>query len=205
MLHRTTTACVFALGLVWLSGCSRGPSRIYPPSIDASAAGVKAMEMYDTNKDGKLSGAELDKCPALKAAMAQIDTDGDGTITAAKITARIRAWQESKVGRTQLTCTVLRNGRPLAGADVKFVPEKFLGDSIKPAEGKTDQNGIATISIPTTDRSDPPGVALGFYRVEITKAGENVPAQYNTNTTLGHEVSHDARAAMEGIKFSLKY
>jgi hypothetical protein len=30
-----------------------------------------------------------------------------------------------------------------------------------------------------------PGVAQGFYRVEITKAGENIPAKYNTATILG--------------------
>jgi len=162
--------------------------------------------MYDANKDGKISGAELDKCPALKAAMAQIDTTGDGAITAAKITARIRAWQESKLGRMSLSCTVQHNGQPLSGAEVKFVPEKFLGENMRPASGKTDQYGMAMLSVPTSGaRDDPPGVAPGLYRVEITKPGANIPAKYNTETTLGQEVALDAKGMQEGIKFNLKY
>ena len=66
-----------------------------PPSIDAVAAGTEAMKMYDTNHDGKISGAELDKCPAIKAAIAQIDLSGKGEVTAEMITARIKKWQDS--------------------------------------------------------------------------------------------------------------
>ena len=45
----------------------------------------------------------------------------------------------------------------------------------------------------------------GWYRVEITKAGENIPAKYNTHTTLGQEIALDAAGIREGIKFSLQY
>ena len=196
---------MLAVGLVLAMGCSKRPGRLHPPAIDASAAGTMAMEMYDTDKDGKLSGAELDKCPALKSALAQIDKSGDGTITAAKITARIKRWQDSKFGRIALSCTVLRNGQPLPDAEVQFVPEKFLGDNIKTASGKTDRNGGAIISVPTSGRDDPPGAAPGLYRVEITKAGDNIPPKYNTNTTLGQEVALDAKGIQEGIRFDLKY
>jgi hypothetical protein len=137
--------------------------------------------------------------------MAQIDTTGEKAITAAMITARVKAWQNSKLGRMSLSCTVLHNGRPLADAEVKFVPEKFLGENMKEASGKTDQNGVAMISIPTTDRKDPPGVAPGLYRVEVTKATEKIPAKYNTETTLGQEVALDAAGIREGLKFDLKY
>jgi hypothetical protein len=204
MFVRAITSCTLAVSLIIAAGCPRTPPRLYPPAIDASAAGAKAIEMYDTDKDGKISGAELDKCPALKAAMAQIDTSGEGAITAAKITARIKAWQESKLGRMSLSCTVLHNGKPLPGAEVKFVPETFLGNNIKTASGKTDQNGVAMISVPTTDRQDPPGVAPGLYRVEITKASE-IPAKYNNDTTLGQEVALDAQGLREGVRFDLKY
>ena len=205
MFVRTMTGCALAVILAVAVGCQRGPSRLYPPPIDASAAGAKAIEMYDTDKDGKISGAELDKCPALRAALAQIDATGEGSITAAKITARIKAWQDSKLGRMSLSCTVLHNGKPLANAGVKFVPEKFLGENVKTASGKTDANGVAMISVPTTGRDDPPGVAPGLYRVEITKAGDNVPAKYNSDTTLGQEVALDAQGLREGVKFDLKY
>jgi hypothetical protein len=48
-------------------------------------------------------------------------------------------------------------------------------------------------------------VAPGFYHVEVTKSGENIPAKYNSATTLGQEVAMDAQELMQGIKFDLKY
>lgn len=209
MSLRTMSGCILALGLILATGCSNAPPRLKPPAINASAAGSQAMEMYDTDKDGKISGAELDKCPALKAAIGQIDDTGEGVVTAAKITARVKKWQDSKLGRMSLSCTVLRNGAPLSDAEVKFVPEKFLGDEIKTASGKTDKNGVAMISVPVAERvegklPDPPGVAPGLYRVEVTK-GSEVPAKYNTETTLGQEVALDAKGIQEGIKFNLSY
>ncbi len=161
--------------------------------------------MFNANKDGKLSGAELDNCPGLKAAIGQINPSGAGEITAAKIAARIRAWQASKLARMSLSCTILHNGQPLEGAEVRFVPEKFLGDNIPTAVGKTDRNGTAALSMPTNGPNDPPGVAPGFYRVEITKAGANIPAKYNTSTVFGQEVALDAKGIAEGIKFNVEY
>jgi hypothetical protein len=183
----------------------RGPQRIYPPTVDVSAAGAKAIELFDANKDGKISSDELDKCPGIKAALAQIDPSGKGEVTDGKIAARIKAWQASRLGRMSISCTVKHDGKPLADATVKFVPEKFLGENVKTASGKTDANGVAMISIPTTDRKDPPGVAPGLYRVEITKADEPIPAKYNTETTLGQEVALDAAHIREGLKFDLEY
>lgn len=183
----------------------RMPTRLIPPSIDAETAGKKAIELFDTNKDGKLSGKELDKCPGLKAALGTVDTDHQGEITAEMIAERIRAWQRSKLGRMSLSCTVLHKGKPLDAASVRFVPEEFLGENVKAASGKTDKNGVAMISIAITDRQDPPGVAPGLYRVEITKNGEKIPAIYNTETTLGQEVALDANGIQEGIKFNLDY
>ena len=183
----------------------RGPARLLPPQIDAAAAGAKAIELFDTNKDGKLSGEELDKCPGLKAAVDRIDPAGKGEITADMIAARIKAWQASKLGRMSLSCRVTKNGQPLAGAEVKFVPEKFLGENLQTATGKTDQNGMAMLSIPVRGPCDPPGVAPGVYRVEITKSGEKIPAKYNTETIFGQEVALDAKGIQEGINFDLDY
>ena len=180
----------------------KGPPRILPPKTDAAAAGAEAIRLYDADHDGKLSGEELDKCPGLKAAIDNIDRSGNGEITAEKITARIRAWQDSRLARMSLGCRVTHNGVPLAGAEVKFVPEKFLGENLKTATGKTDANGLAMIATP---ESGPPGVAPGFYRVEITKAGEDIPAKYNTETIFGQEVAVDAKGVREGIRFDLKY
>jgi hypothetical protein len=181
--------------------------RLRPPKIDAEAAGKEAIKLYDTDKDGKISGKELDKCPGLKAAIDNLDPSGKEEITAEKITARIKAWQDSMLARMSLGCRVTHNGEPLKGAEVRFVPESFLGKYLKPAKGKTDANGIAMLSIPraVNGRREPPGVAPGFYRVEITKEGEKIPAKYNTKTIFGQEVAMDAKGIQEGIRFDLKY
>ena len=236
--------CLVSLSL----SCRRGPARVYPPSINASKAGALAIEMFDTNNDGKISGKELDKCPGLKAATmrpamggpATVDPDGTG-VTADMITARIKAWQASKLGRMSLRCMVTYNGQPLEAADVKFVPEPFIDQATSPrppgfptATGRTDANGVAMLSIPTTDNG-PPGVPPGFYRVEITKparapqagpagpprengqpddpgepaepgnAALKIPAKYNTETILGQEVAIDAEGVRSGIKFDLVF
>jgi hypothetical protein len=209
MSYRIAVSYIVVLaGILALSvSCSHTPGRIYPSPISASSAGNKAIEMFDTNKDNKISGAELDKCPGLKAAVTKVDPGNEG-VTAEMVSNRIKAWQNSKLGRMSLACTVTRNGRGFEGAEVKFVPEKFLGldDPKWIASGKTDMNGMVMLSVPTSgEREDPPGVPPGFYRVEITKPGMNIPAKYNTETILGQEVANDAVGIMEGIRFDLKF
>jgi hypothetical protein len=215
MSQRRLAGCTLVLAglLVAVGGCwNRTPPRVNAPSIDAGTAGEEAIKMYDTNHDGKISGAELDKCPAIKAAIAQIDPSGKGEITAEMITARIKKWQDSKLGRMSLGCRVTRNGSPLAGATVTFVPEKFLGPNLKPATGKTDTNGMAMLSITPTNTApgaprEPPGVAPALYRVVVTVPGLNIPPKYSTEegAILGQEVAMDAKGIQEGLKFDLKF
>ena len=76
---------------------------------------------------------------------------------------------------------------------VKFVPDDFLGKEFKTATGTTDKDGMAMMSIPLKDPDDPPGVAPGFYSVEITKPGEDIPAKYNSQTIYGLEIAPDVR------------
>jgi hypothetical protein len=103
-----------------------------------------------------------------------------------------------------VSCIVTRHGQPLRGATVKFVPEKFLGGDLKPAEGTTDANGIARL-ITTAPGLSVRGVCPGFYRVEITKSGETIPAHYNTETQLGQEVAQGAARLANGVAtFDLK-
>jgi hypothetical protein len=202
---------VAVLGLVSLAffgGCDRKPPRLVAAPISPSGAASKAMELFDTNKDGKISGAELDKAPGLKAALTILNTDKDKGVTQEQIQAQAQKWVDSRTARMPVNCTVTRNGQPLAGATVKFVPEKFLSEYLTASPvGTTDEAGRALISLPTTPgpEGDPPGMGPGIYRVEITKAGDNIPAQYNTATTLGQEVSKQNPELMMGIKFDLKY
>jgi hypothetical protein len=184
------------------------PPRIAAPWIEPSKAASTAIELFDANKDGKISGDELDKAPGLKAALKVMNTDKDKGVTADQIAARIKKWLDSRVGRMSLSCMILHNGKPLAGATVKFVPEKFLSKYLtETAEGKTNQTGMAMLTLPTEPGPDalPPGLPPGIYRVEITKDGEKIPAKYNTETVLGQEVSLDNIDMQMGIKFDLKY
>jgi hypothetical protein len=206
-------ALVIAVLAVAIAGCwNRGPSRVVPPTIDAVAAGTEAIKMYDTNHDGKISGTELDKCPAIKAAIKQIDPSGKGEVTAEMITARVKKWQESKLGRMSLGCRITRNGAPLPGATVTFLPEKFLGANVKPATGKTDMNGMAMLSVAPTNTApgaprEPPGVAPGLYRIVVTAPGVTIPPKYSTEegAILGQEVAMDAQGIQEGLKYDLKF
>jgi hypothetical protein len=188
-------------------GCSRRPSRVRAPGIDASAAGRLALEQYDTDHDGFIAGAELDKAPSLKASMKNLDLNGDKKVSAEEITARIQHWQNvDKVGKMSLSVTVFRRGQPLVGATVKFVPEKFLGDEVQTAEGVTNERGVATLTVPP-DPAQPNvhGVQCGLFRVEITKQGDRIPPMYNTQTIFGQECANDAAGIQEGIKFNLMY
>ncbi len=164
--------------------------------------------MYDANKDGKLSGEELDKCPGLKAATARLDPEGHG-ITAEMIARRINIWLSRRIGRMSTFCIVTRNGKALESAEVKLVPEKFLGLGDDPkwvATGKSGTTGMAGVSVPTSgDRFDPPGVAPGFYRIEITKPGLAIPAKYNTATILGVEIARDTPSAEGPIHLDLVF
>ena len=184
-------------------GCSGRPARIDTPGIDASAAGSEAIKQYDANGDGMIGGVELEKAGSIKSALRNLDANGDGKVSAEEITARVQAWKDSKIGRMSISCTVNRGGMPLSGATVSFVPEKFLGEEVKAATGKTNNRGVAVLTIP---EAKPPGVACALYRVEISKkvnGKETIPPVYNTETILGEEVARDAANMASGIFFNL--
>ena len=181
-------------------GCSSGPTRVLPPSIDADDAGAAAIQQYDSNGDGALSGAELDKVPGIKVPITfpKYDKDGDGSVTAAEIAERIREWQKSRRGIGQsFLCSVYLDGEPLEGAQVKFIPEAFLGGAVKAAVGISNRRGVVRVGIPQEELPDDlkgiNGMQLGLFKVEITHPDFNIPAMYNTETTLGEECAHDRR------------
>jgi len=159
------------------------------------------MQEYDADGDDRISAAELDKCPALKSVAKDLDPKGEG-ITALKLQTAIREWETRGIGRLTYSCMVLKNGQPLQKATVKFVPEKFLGADYPVAIGTTNKEGVSGMSVPNVD---PPGVAVGFYRVEITKEGESIPAQYNTETMLGIGILRPLDSEKSPETFNLKY
>jgi|YNPBryunderm2012_1023409.scaffolds.fasta_scaffold00364_4 hypothetical protein len=198
--------CTAGLMILVMAGCfGRGPARVRPPSIDASSAGREAIRQYDTNGDGVVKGEELDKAPSLKAALKKLDTNGDGGVDAGEVTARIRQWQDSKVGKMGVSCIVTFNKKPLAGAKVTLEPEKFLGGNMKICVGITDQHGATSLT--EEGVTDLPGCPPGFYLVRISKqegGKELLPAKYNTQTILGVEIALDAEGMQEGsLRFDL--
>src|SRR5215207_10133479 len=195
-----TRLTFFLMFLATTISCRRGPARVKQPSIDASSAGKLAIEQYDTNQDGKVAGAELEKAPSLKAALPRLDTDGDGGVSADEVAARVNAWKDMKTGMTSVRAHVTLDGQPLAGAQVIFEPEPFLGDQVKPATGTTNQFGDVAPVIAKEDRANPTlpgGVHFGLYKVRFSKEAngkETIPAKFNKDTIIGQEVSYDEPA-----------
>jgi len=166
------------VSLAVIEGCDGRPGRISPPKVNPATAAAEAMTMYDADKDGKIAGDEFTSCSSLKAIAK------NGEATADLIAAQVTTWQQSRVGRVTASVVISHNGRPLPGASVKLIPEKFMGSDIPSYTATTNARGGTLISAPTKDPGEPQGISPGFYRLEITKDGENIPAKYNTETTL---------------------
>ena len=182
-----------------LAGCSRRPKRVEVPDMSPSGIASAAMTTYDANGDGSLDAQELLQVPALidstEVAMKFVDQNGDGAVSADEIEGRVQHWIDSRVGLQSFQVHVTQGGRPLVGAEVKLVPEPFMGGTIEEAIGTADDRGMAVMSIPEaqlpSNMARLRGVRSGFYKVEITHPSTAVPAQYNTATTLGVEVAQD--------------
>jgi len=182
----TRQAWLFVL-LASLAGCSSRPGRVSPPDVDPAAAAASAIALCDANGDGAISKEETSKAPSIRDGWAGLDSNKDNRVTADEIEARIAAWVNSKVGATSVACAVMLNGQPLTDADVVLEPEPFLDGEVKPATGRTDDQGQTFLQI----SRELPGVQCGFYRVKISKKvgdKENIPSQFNEATTLGLEV-----------------
>jgi hypothetical protein len=172
-----------------------------PPSIDPDDAGQQALAAYDRDADGLLSKEELANCPGILGRIVEFDKDKDDHVSADEIAQRIDMWQTTQVGLMSLSCRVTLDGQPLAGADVKLIPEEFLGGAVQPASGTTDNYGVAYPAIAAdklpADLQDVKGVHLGIYKVEISHPNKQLP-----DPDLGAEVVH--RDQWNGIQFELK-
>ena len=192
-----------------LAGCNNRPARVNPPAIDARLAAQQALAQYDTNGDGTLDGAELDKVPAIKNSLKEMDKDGDGRISGDEIRERIEQWQASRVAIMPFNCRVTLDRAPLVDAVVTLVPEKFLGPNVQSASGTVGEQGMAMLTIPKDKMPNPKfsGVNAAFYKIEISRLlndAESLPDRYNSNTELGQEVSPSVPARQTIVTFDLK-
>lgn len=174
-----------------LAGCSGRPSRVKAASLDPEGAADAAMKLHDTNGDGQLDAAELEGCPGLAACLAAVDTNADKRISREELLDRLNIYKNSRVGLIGgIGCVLRKGGQPLVDAEVRLVPEPFLGDGIETAVGRTNDRGIAQMNIPDSQYS---GVRPGMYRVEVSKkdaaGAELLAAEFNTRTRLGLEAN----------------
>ncbi len=199
-------ASAFIVGacLSSIVGCSRGPAAIHLPDVDPNLAAREAIELYDTNDDGTLSGTELTACPGILGHLKSYDTDGNGSVSQQEIEAQISQLRSSRVGITSLGVRVQLDGRPLKGAQVKLIPEKFLGEEVKVAWGTSNARGIAAMDIRDVDvpasEHGLRGVHYGTYKVEVTHPDVPIPAMYNTQTTLGYETEKGNPSFLVNLK-----
>lgn len=186
-------------------GCHGGPVSIEAPRIDSASVAKAAIGKWDSDRDGHLSEKEAADCPGLAHAFKQYDKDGDGLVSSLELSSRVQSLFSADVGMFSLGCTVMLDNRPLQQAEVKLVPEACFGDSLKPASGVTRESGWAMLSIAAEDLpvglQGVRGVNAGLYRVEITHPTISLPAHYNSQTTLGREVSQDDQ--LNGLRFTL--
>ncbi len=180
--------CALSLAFV---GCGRGPARIDAPDIDPESAADKAIELYDSNNDNSLSEEELAQCPGIRSMVSLYDKDENKSVDRAEVAQRLGELFKNRVGLTQLRSRVTYRGRPLSDAIIVFEPEPYLGDEVQTARGTTDSNGSAQMAI--AEEHLPENVRTmkllqyGTYKVRITHPKIQLPARYNSETTLGYE------------------
>jgi hypothetical protein len=175
--------------LILAVGCSSPttPEVHSQASYDPDALATAAFAEYDRDKNGSLEGSELDACPALKSALVGIDTNRDGKISTAELKARIEGYGAAGASTISVSAPVTLDGQPLPDATVQFVPEAFMGGVIKEATGKTEADG--TVRSFTSEGKPYAGLQPGLYRVKVTReGGPPIPAKFNMQTTLGAEV-----------------
>jgi hypothetical protein len=173
-------------------GCG-GRGGVPKLSFNVSQAADAALAEFDANHDGALAGTELAACPGIQGALTNFDKNGDSRVDGEELRNRFQVWLDSPTRVTMPRCVVKLDGQPLSNAVVEFVPEKILAVALLPGSGTTGEDGMCGISIQPSDASQGPqlarGVRLGLYRVSITHPTAKIPAKYNTQTTLGVEVS----------------
>lgn len=151
-------------------GPSKPPAVIAPP-FDPGAISSKALELYDADKDGKLSAEELKAAPSILFSLKSIDTNGDGAIDASEMKARIQGWIDMKVA---LTCPIVKfvdkKGKcpkDVVGKNVTLTPDPVMGNILKATTPiPLDDNGQCNPTTP--DNQDGlGGMAYGFYNIAI--------------------------------------
>lgn len=156
------------LALLFTTGCVKTRAeKDKTPWPDPETAATSAIEMYDTNRNGKIDGAEFDATPALKYARVYMDRNGDKTLNQQEIATQIQLWIEYGVKYSELTVTFTENGQPLTDVEATFTPEPFLGPSYTVATGNVQFGNCSPKSENAPEEAH--GIRTGFYTITFDK------------------------------------
>jgi hypothetical protein len=172
--------------LAALVGCHGDPPPPGRPPLVPAEMARRAMELYDTNHDGRIDAAELTQSPALAALAASLGPQAAEGLTEEQLARRAEAWLKSPSGLVPQRLAIDLDERPLAGASVTLEPDACMGPAYYPASATTDAAGQCCPGV------DPRygGLWLGLYRIRISKLDggrETIPARYNAQSELGLE------------------
>jgi hypothetical protein len=185
MRRTSLVASLFVACLTIAAGCSGRPARVVAPRIDPAAVTEAVFQAADEDRDGALRGGEQKIVPAIAAAAERLDGDGDGAVSRDELSRWLTAVRDARVAINRFEMSLTHRGRPLAGADVRLVPEPFMGSEIQVAEGTTDAQGVVVVAIPGAKYV---GANCGLYRVAITGTDNNgkpLSERFATSPTLG--------------------
>ena len=204
-----TSRIAAIIGLMIFVGCDAQPSRIAGVKIDVKQVAERIVAEYDKNHDGSLSENELAAVPPVNVNRNWYDANKDGKISTEELRNGLRDIFNPKDGLLSVVCAVTRNGQPLSGANVKFVPLPELDGAIPSASGVTDKQGTTMLNLADNDRPSHtptriPVVRPGLYLVEITHDQLKIPDEYNSKTKIGKEVSGFTTAGGP-LKIQLKF
>jgi hypothetical protein len=187
---RGTLASSCNLTLVLAVVCSAGGcNTASPSSILRTGAPVEAvakvMDLHDANKDGKLDQPELAAVSSLTGSLRQIDANRNGAIELAEMQARFEA-HDRMPDLASFDVQIVANRAPLAGAEVTFTPEPFMGEGKQSYAGVTAENGVCALR---GQVANVPGVPVGFYQARIVHGASGA------DVTHGCEVATDLPTA----------
>jgi hypothetical protein len=129
------------------------------------------MEAYDKDGNGALSAEELKQSPPLLASAKRIDTDRDGALSLAELTARMEGIAAGALF-IGLDTRITENGRPVESVQLTLIPEPFMGDAYPKYSGISGPGGYCPTQ---SDGATLPGAPAGWYRAEVTKPGASAP------------------------------
>lgn len=162
-------------------GCG-GSAHTQLRNYDAQTAAAKAMELHDSDSDGKIAGNELKNSLALSASLRRIDKDGDGAVSRDELLARFEAL-DAQSDLVAVSVRVTLKGGPLSEAQITLTPAAFMGEGLQEYTGTTDSNGQCPL---TGSVVQLPGLPTGFYQARIVHSGSK------TDAVRGCEIADDA-------------